>query len=180
MAAQWFICRGEMHKLKNFDDDSGESDENGRVEMGLLKTRSDSNLKDNSRRGLSTTSIFARTPVKATDTYEQVMLQERSLFLIAYLVFVLLSPLVFRYAMGSNLVAVKGSTKYVGVDNATIDTYTDWAECMSCRDVYGVTLSNLTVVVSNVTSPDPNGRTPSLAVFASQDLHNWSASPLSS
>jgi hypothetical protein len=162
-----------MQKLKNLDEDSGESDEHGRVEMGLLKDKSYSNLKDYPRKVLSTTSIFARTPVKATDTYEQVMLQERSLFLLAYLVFILISPLVFRYAMGSNLIAVKGSTDFVSVDNATISTYTDWGDCMSCRDVYGVTLSNLTVVVSNVTSPDPNGRTPSLAVFASQDLKNW-------
>lgn len=166
-----------MLPVKTSDEDSGGSDEHGgRVEMGLLKNkRQQSSSNGSSRKGrfLSTTSVFARTPVKATDHYEQVMMQERSLFLLAYLIFVVISPLVFRYAMGSNLVAVQGSTEYVAPDNATISTYTDWGECMSCKSVSGVTLYNLTVVVSNVTSPNPNGRTPSLAVFASQDLQSW-------
>lgn len=164
-----------MQPLKTSDEDSGESDEHGRVEMGLLKNKTQQNSSNiYPRKGvLSTTSVFARTPVKATDHYEQVMMQERSLFLVAYFIFVVISPLIFRYAMGSNLVAVKASTKYMATDNATISTYTDWGECMSCRSIYGVTLYNLTVVVNNVTSPDPNGRTPSLAVFASQDLENW-------
>jgi hypothetical protein len=164
-----------MQPSKTSDEDSGESDEHGKVEMGLLRNKTKQNSSMNSTwiPGSSTTSVFARTPVKATDHYEQVMMQERSLFLLAYLIFVVISPLVFRYAMGSNLVAVKGSTKYMPTDNATITTYTDWGDCISCRSIYGVTLYNLTVVVNNVTSPDPNGRTPSLAVFASQDLNNW-------
>lgn len=161
-----------MQKLKNYDDDSGGSDEKN-VEMGLLGQRNQRSHQYLSQKNISTTSVFARTPVKATETYEQVILQERSLFLLAYLIFVLISPLVFRYAMGSNLIPVQGSTKFMATDNATLTTYTDWGHCMSCRGVYGVTLYNLTVVVSNVTSPDPNGRTPSLAVFASQDLNTW-------
>lgn len=166
-----------MQKLPHFDEDSGESDEtgNGKVEMGLLRRNSNnkSSSQYNPKKEYSTTSIFARTPVKPTEAYEQVMFQERSLFLLAYLIFVIFSPLVFRYSMGSNLVPLKGETHLLNTNNATLATYTDWSECITCRDVYGVTLYNLTVVVSNVTSPNPDGRTPSLAVFASQDLINW-------
>lgn len=163
-----------MQKLKNYDDDSGGSDEKDKnIEMGLLGQRNYQSHHSSSKKEMSVTSVFARTPVKATETYEQVILQERSLFLLAYLIFVVVSPLIFRYAMGSNLVPLKGSTQFLPTDNATLASYTDWGQCMSCRAVYGVTLYNLTVVVSNVTSPDPNGRTPSLAVFASQDMNHW-------
>ena len=168
-----------MKRVPHFDEDSGGSDENqNKVEMSLISknkrnSSSTSRLITEKNQESSTTSIFARTPVKPTERYEQVMFQERSLFLIAYLIFIVISPLVFRYAMGSNLIPLKGSTQLLDVKNATIVTYTDWSECIACKDVYGVTLYNLTVVVSNVTSPNPDGRTPSLAVFASQDLNHW-------
>jgi hypothetical protein len=121
----------------------------------------------------STTSVFANTPIKSTETYERLMSQERTLFLVWFALFVVVGPLVFRYAMGSNIVDDRERITLRPLTNATISAYTDWQECISCQDVYGVTLYNLTVEVSNVTSPLPDGNTPSLAVFASQDMINW-------
>ena len=111
--------------------------------------------------------------MKATEGYEQLMIKERSMFLATFLIFVLIGPLVFRYAMGSNLIPDRAHQQLLPLNNATMSVQTDWAECIPCQDVYGITLFNVTVEVTNVTSPNPNGQTPSLAVFASQDFVNW-------
>ena len=158
------------------DDDEEEEDEHGKVEMGLLKDERIENY--GSQRyspiaSFSTTSVFARTPVKSTEGYEKIMLQERSLFLLWFVIFVVVGPLVFRYAMGSNILNESAKRSLTKTDNASLYTLTTWSECIECRDVKGVTLFNLTVIANNVTSPDPRGKTPSLAVFASQDFDTW-------
>ena len=160
-----------MHLLDDDDEDG-----NGKVEMGLLnddRRESYGSQRYSPKTSFSTTSVFARTPVKSTEGYEQIMLQERSLFLLWFFVFVVLSPLVFRYAMGSNILNETATLTLTKTDNASLYSITQWDECIECRDVMGVTLFNLTVIANNVTSPDPKGKTPSLAVFASQDFETW-------
>lgn len=161
-----------MQRISDEDEDENQ----GKVEMGLLDgetRRSYTSQKYTPKTSFSTTSVFARTPVKSTEGYEQLMLQERSLFLLWFFLFVVVSPLVFRYAMGSNITNITDSITLTKVNNATMHSTTDWEECIECRDVFGVTLFNLTVIANNVTSPDPNGKTPSLAIFASQDFDYW-------
>mmetsp|Transcript_3692 Transcript_3692/g.5713 ORF Transcript_3692/g.5713 Transcript_3692/m.5713 type:complete len:1372 (+) Transcript_3692:182-4297(+) len=159
-----------MRPLSQHDEDE---DEGGKVEMGLLHGSPRRSVSQMPVSGFSTTSVFAKTPVKSTEGYEQIMLQERSLFLAWFLLFVVTSPLVFRYAMGSNIVHEKDTTTLRRVDNVTLHTVTQWDECIDCQDVFGVTLFNLTVIANNVTSPNPDGNVPSLAVFASQDFDHW-------
>lgn len=162
-----------MQRLGDEDDEA-----NGKeVEMGnLLESETGQNYQPqrySPKTTFSTTSVFARTPVKSTEGYEQLMLQERSLFLVWFFIFVVISPLVFRYAMGSNIVNDTQSITLSNIDNASLYSITNWEECIECRNVFGVTLYNLTVIANNVTSPNPNGKTPSLALFASQDFENW-------
>ena len=152
---------------------------NKEVEMGLMQDdMSDASSLGGKARyqpvsGFSTTSVFARTPIKSTDGYEILMFQERSLFVFIFVIYCIISPLVFRYGMGSNLQAVQRPKDFKNLKNATIEIMSDWHNCITCRDVIGVTLKNITVIVTDVTSPDPNSNTPSLALFASQDLNYW-------
>ena len=150
------------------------------VEMGLMADRGtdeEDSLEGQAKyqpvSGFSTTSVFARTPIKSTDGYEIIMFQERSLFVFIFVLYTLLSPLVFRYGMGSNLKEGQLPKDFKILKNATMEIFSDWHDCVSCRDVVGVTLKNITVTVKNVTSPNPESNTPSLAIFASQDLSYW-------
>jgi hypothetical protein len=121
----------------------------------------------------STTSLYASTPMKSTESYNQLMSQERNLFLVWFFAFVLISPLVFRYAMGSNLIHTKTKEILLPLTNATLHAETTWDECLPCHNYYGVTLRNVSISITNVTSPDPDAKTPSIAVFASQDMEHW-------
>lgn len=123
----------------------------------------------------STTSLYAATPMRSTDSYEKFMSQERKLFLFWFFIFLFLSPLVFRYAMGSNVITTKTKDILLAPNNATLFVKTQWDQCIPCIGYYGVTLKNVTINIVNVTSPDPDAKTPSIAVFASQDLTNWYA-----
>ena len=149
---------------------------NKEVEMGLMDDDSASlegRAKYQPVSGFSTTSVFARTPIKSTDGYEILMFQERSLFVFIFVLYALISPLVFRYGMGSNLKPVQSPKDFKRLTNATMEIFADWHDCVTCRDVIGVTLKNITITVKNVTSPNPESNTPSLALFASQDLSYW-------
>ena len=121
----------------------------------------------------STFSLFTSNSFISTISYQKFITQERNLFLLWFLFFIITSPLIFRYSMGSNLILTKSKLTSIPPTNGTIEIQTNWNECIACKDVYGVTLYNLTVVVSNVTSPNPNAQTPSIALFASQDLVSW-------
>jgi hypothetical protein len=148
------------------------------VEMGLMDENTDDGSLEGQAKykpvsGFSTTSVFARTPIKSTDGYEILMFQERSLFVFIFVIYALISPLVFRYGMGSNLKPAEAPKDLKILKNATMEIFADWHDCITCRDVIGVTLKNITITVKNVTSPDPESNTPSLALFASQDLTYW-------
>jgi hypothetical protein len=154
------------------------------VEMGLMEERftGESGEDDGSLEGkakyqpvetFSTTSVFARTPIKSTDGYEIMMFQERAVFVFLFVFYALVAPLVFRYGMGSNLKPVEAPKQLKDLTNATMDIFVDWHDCVTCRDVIGVTVKNITVTVKNVTTPNPESNTPSLAIFASQDMNYW-------
>lgn len=151
---------------------------NKEVEMGLMADDgTDASLEGKAKyqpvSGFSTTSVFARTPIKSTDGYEILMFQERSVFVFIFVIYALISPLVFRYGMGSNLKPDQNPKEFKRLTNATMEIFSDWHDCITCRDVIGVTLKNITVTVKDVTSPNPESNTPSLAIFASQDLSYW-------
>jgi hypothetical protein len=168
------------------EEEEEEEDEEGDVEMTSLDEESvPLNYQKNIQKyqpiqTFSTTSLYAATPMKSTESYEKFMSQERNLFLFWFIIFILLSPLVFRYAMGSNLIITKKTQILLPPTNATLFAKTEWDQCIPCRDYYGVTLYNVTINIFNVTSPDPDAKTPSIAVFASQDLTHWYCPPLSS
>lgn len=147
------------------------------IEMGLLGESarvSKGEYGEGSRSPPITTnaSIFAKTPIRSTEGFEELIFQERSLYLLWFLILVLGSPLVFRYAMGSNIINDTTKVTLLPFDNATLRANTDWNECTSCSDVHGVTLTNLTINALNVSAPK-RGNTPSLALFASQDFKIW-------
>ncbi len=47
-------------------------------------------------------SLFSSSPIEITPEYSQIILKERTFFLFNLLIVAVISPLVFRYAMGSN------------------------------------------------------------------------------
>jgi hypothetical protein len=174
----------QYHDLNSpLPDDDEENEEEDDIEMTSLDEESvPLNYQKNVQKyqpvqTFSTTSLYAATPMKSTESYEKFMSQERKLFLFWFIIFILLSPLVFRYAMGSNLITTDKTEILLPPNNATLFAKTDWDQCIPCRDYYGVTLYNVTINIANVTSPNPDAKTPSIAVFASQDLIHWYVYP---
>ena len=119
-------------------------------------------------------SILTKVEMIPTTNYCEQMRKERPTAVFCYIIFLFLSPLVFRYAFASYISDTRELLKFVQTGNSTISTTIRWAECKSCTDVVGITLSNLTVRVEDVTSPAVDGPLPSIAIFASADLKNWS------
>ena len=123
----------------------------------------------------SSACLVSDKKMKNTEAYENLMGFERPVGIFFYMTFVLMCPLIFRYAMFASTFAPKEgvNTKfYIPTGNATISMSTSWA-VEPCVDVKGITLANLKVTVNNVTSPNMFAGFPSLAVFASQDLKTW-------
>jgi hypothetical protein len=155
------------------EEDDDEEDHSSYDEELLPLNHQNNKQKYQPVQTFSTTSLYATTPMKSTESYNQLMSQERNLFLLWFFFFILLSPLIFRYAMGSNLISIQMKSILLPLTNATLHAETTWSECMACQNYYGVTLKNVTITITNVTSPDPDAKTPSVAVFASQDLEHW-------
>lgn len=104
------------------------------------------------------------------------MKHRRPISIIVFLFFVVVSPLVFRYAASSYLTTTENFTKTVIPGNATISMNIPWKKCEKCTGVNGITLTNFTVTVSDITGPFPDDFTygfPSIAIFGSHDLKNW-------
>jgi hypothetical protein len=90
-----------------------------------------------------------------------------------YGLFMILCPLVFRYAIFSSIQTEVVVHKYRPFGNATMEVTTSWPNCASCLGVGGFTLGSLTIETFNVTDPDIKAGFPSIAVFASQDFEHW-------
>lgn len=154
------MASNNQYQEADIDDDN--------VEMGLLKAHHKRvYTKD------SAITLFAKTPVKNTQEYETLMIQERSLYLFWFFILAVASPLVFRYGMGSNVVDKTRTVKLKDLNNASLFVNTDWESCIECEGYPGMTLRNITIDISNVTNPNPNGNIPSIALFATQDFETW-------
>ena len=157
----------------------------GRVEMSEFKSEkrllldaagqdavliNRNNTGKNSYAGLS--CIVSNKKMKTTDAYENIMGQERPIGILFYLLFLVLCPLTFRYAMMASVVTTSATPRLKEVGNATLELITDWS-CSPCTSVAGITLSSLKVRAINVTNPNMQAGFPSVAIFASQDLVTW-------
>jgi hypothetical protein len=108
-----------------------------------------------------------------TKEFQELLKKERPPAIFVTILFMLLSPLVFRYAMYSSSTApIDKKYKIYETGNATLDFQSNW-KCVDCQGVKGVTLNMVTVGVHNVTNPDFVAGFPSVAIFASQDLKIW-------
>lgn len=119
-------------------------------------------------------SIFSDKEITPSDKYNEVIGAKRRVYVACYLVLLLVSPLIFRYAMGSFSPDKTETIRFLLPDNATMTTTVDFEKCLECIDYDGVTVAEIGVAVANVTNPDKSGNIPSIAVFASQDFENWS------
>ena len=108
-----------------------------------------------------------------TKEFTEILKKEMPLARFCTIMFLLLSPLVFRYAMySSSAAAVEKKYKVYETGNSTLDIQSNW-KCVDCIGVQCVTLNMVTVGVYNVTVPDFQAGFPSVAIFASQDLEIW-------
>jgi hypothetical protein len=158
----------DMYESTEVEDEENEVDED-EIEMGLLHPKTSKKYFVPS----GSTTLFAKTAIKNTEAYEALMIQERSMFLFWYVILVVVSPLVFRYGLGSNLIDLTATKKLLAVTNASLSITTAWEDCIQCDNYVGMTLKNVTIKINNVTNPDPQGNIPSVALFASQDFKNW-------
>ena len=128
------------------------------------------NVGKNSYAALS--CLISNKKMKTTDAYENLMGQERPIGILFYGIFLVLCPLVFRYAMLASIKVTSASPQLKEVGNATLELITTWS-CTPCTSVAGITLSSLQVRATNVTNPNMQAGFPSIAIFASQDLVHW-------
>lgn len=110
--------------------------------------------------------------MKTTEIYDKLMGTERPVGVFFYGLFLILCPLVFRYALFSSIVETTVKKNFELLGNATITVSTDWS-CQKCLGYNGVTLSMVTVETYNVTDPNIRAGFPSIALFASQDFVKW-------
>jgi hypothetical protein len=129
--------------------------------------------KKKNKRTLIASSIYSRNMMISTEAYEKLMGRERPIAILVFVIFILASPFVFRYAMASNTTNTTQSYTLSTLGNATMSMEMDWSQCENCVDIQGVTVGNLLVNIDNVTNPNFHTGFPSIAVFASQDLKNW-------
>ena len=122
--------------------------------------------------GKGASTLSASHKHRPTDQFFKVVSRERPVAIFLTVLFMVVSPLVFRYALYSSVTADVPETKYYDVGNATMSIETTWG-CTACSETEGITLSAITVNVDNVTSPNVEGGFPSIAVFASQDMKTW-------
>lgn len=120
----------------------------------------------------SLSNVVTNDDFVLTVAFKEMIAKERPLAVAWTMIFILLSPLVFRYAMYASSTLVEFDIKMYQTANATIDAVTNW-QCEECLGVPGVTLRNLEVNVRNVSNPNFVSGFPSVAVFASQDLKSW-------
>lgn len=120
----------------------------------------------------SLSNLVTNDDFEESEAFKKMIDKERPMAMIWTFMFILLSPLVFRYAMYSSSNAVEFNQKMYQMDNGTIDTITDW-KCEECNGVKGITLQNLQVNTWNVTNPNFQSGFPGIAVFVSQDLEYW-------
>jgi hypothetical protein len=122
--------------------------------------------------GKGASTLSASHKHRPTDQFFKVISRERPIAIFLTALFMVVSPLVFRYAMYSSVTAGQPETKYYAVGNGTLALETEWG-CTTCTETEGITLSAITIKVDNVTSPDVEGGFPSIALFASQDMVTW-------
>lgn len=116
--------------------------------------------------------IISNKKMKTTDAYENLMGRERPVGIFFYALFLVLCPLVFRYAMMASVKVTSAKPRLSEVGNATLEIFTSW-DCTPCKNIAGITLSSIQVRVTNVTNPNVKAGFPSIAIFASQDLKHW-------
>ena len=118
-------------------------------------------------------SIFSNHAITPTQKYDTLMHSERTRYMAWFIALVLLSPLVFRYVMGSFRPDSTTTDRYLLPDNATMSVSVSYVDCVSCEFTSGVTLRSIDVTVSDVTVPDRTGNSPSLAIYTSQNFEDW-------
>eukprot|EP01035_Chromulina_nebulosa_P021863 gene21863-28302_t len=112
--------------------------------------------------------------IQASEDIQRIVTSQRNAAVVTYIVFLIFSPLAFRYLMtSSDITTVNSSSQQYNVGNATITATTSWSSCTNCDFYNGFTLKELIIEVYNVTSPNLSGGFPSIAIFASHDLVNW-------
>lgn len=118
-------------------------------------------------------SVFSNHAITPTQKYDTLMHSERSRYMAWFIALVLLSPLVFRYVMGSFRPDSTTTDRYLLPTNATMSVSVSYVNCVPCEFTSGVTLRNIDVTVSDVTVPDRTGNSPSLAIYTSQNFEDW-------
>ena len=155
-----------------------------RRELNLNERRSllDETMVNNGTGGPSADKIYSNAfeqscmissrKMKTTEIYDKVMGFERPIAVFFYGLFLILCPLVFRYALYSSNVETIVKSHYGMLGNSTMTINTDWS-CQKCLGWNGVTLESLMVETFNVTDPNIRAGYPSVAIFVSQDFKQW-------
>jgi hypothetical protein len=118
-------------------------------------------------------SLFSDRPITPTESYDKMMNKQRTLYVLYLAALIFFGPLVFRYVMGAYSPDEDTTIVYRELKNATIATTVNFDDCVACSFYSGVTLRNIVIDVTDVTVPDRSGNTPSIAIFASQDMVRW-------
>ena len=92
--------------------------------------------------------------------------------MLCMILYLLLSPLVFRYALYSASTQTKYDVDVYETGNATVTWDLDY-DCEECQDFDGLGLRRVKLSVANVTNPDLKAGFPSIAIFASNDFKTW-------
>jgi hypothetical protein len=125
---------------------------------------------------LKTSTLVADRFIESSKEYKRMMLWHHPFAVAIYTIFVIISPLVFRYCMASLYVTRADFIEAYVPANATISVDIPWPKCENCVDTKGITFKNFTVTVKNITGAYPNDYSegfPTVAVFASHDFKNW-------
>ena len=156
-----------------------------RRELNMNERRSllDETTITNNSGGLSADKIYSNPfeqscmvssrKMKTTEIYDKVMGFERPVAVFFYGLFLILCPLVFRYALYSSNVVTTVKSHYGLLGNSSMSISTDWSSCQQCLGWNGFTLSSLTIETLNVTDPNIRAGYPSIAIFVSQDFKQW-------
>lgn len=125
-----------------------------------------------------TSYLVADKYIKSSPEYKECMKVHRPIATIMFWIYLILAPLVLRYAMASYYVRETISVQTSVPGNATIGLDIAWNHCENCLgdNGKGVTLKNFNVSILNIVNAYPNYYSegfPSIAVFASHDFVNW-------
>jgi hypothetical protein len=132
----------------------------------------DSSTSPSENENVAPSCIISNRKMKTTNAYDKLMSTERPIGIFFYGLFLILSPLVFRYAMYSAMTVTVTEHKFTPLGNSTLSITTDWS-CSKCDGYNGHTLSSVVVTSQNITDPQMTKGFPSVAIFASQDFIHW-------